>query len=207
MSERRSPTSSIIRPRLRGVADIYAATAAVPAAIALVASARPGATRLAVLVYAASLVVLLVGSAIYHRPYWPLRTALLLRKIDHANIYFLIAGTCTPLAVLLGDDGPWLLTVMWSAAGLGVLKTFLWPRAPRTANSALYVVMGLLTLPCVPSLYAAGGGSFPLLALGGLFYLVGAVVYAPRPRCSATTRSSTCSCSPRRRATSLRSGT
>lgn len=180
MTERRSPTSSIIRPHLRGVADIFAAAAAVPAAVALVERARPGAVTLAVFVYAGSLVVLLVGSALYHRPHWSLRTALLLRKIDHANIYLLIAGTVTPLAVMLGDDGPWLLATMWTAAVLGILKTFLWPRAPRKVSSALYVLMGTLPLPSVPALHTLAGGSFPLLALGGALYLVGAVVYALR---------------------------
>lgn len=180
MTERRSPTSSIVRPHLRGVADIFAAAAAVPATALLVARARPGAVTLGVFVYGASLVILLVGSAVYHRPHWSLRTALLLRKIDHANIYLLIAGTVTPLAVMVGDDGPWLLSTMWLAALLGILKTFVWPHAPRKISSALYVVMGALPLPAVPGLRHLAGGSFPLLGLGGALYLMGAVVYALR---------------------------
>lgn len=179
MSERHTLTSSIVRPRLRGVADIFAAAAAVPAATALVACARPGAATLAALVYAASLVILLVGSAVYHRPNWSLTTARWLRKFDHANIYLLIAGTCTPLALVI-DDGAWLLAAMWTAAALGVLKTFLWPHAPRKISALLYVLMGTLTFPCAPALRAASGGSFVLLVLGGFFYLIGAVVYAAR---------------------------
>ncbi len=180
VTERGSPTSSIIRPQLRGVADIYAAAASVPAGVALVWHARPGAVTLACLVYVAGLVILLVGSAVYHRPGWSLRTAKLLRKIDHANIYLVIAGTPTPLAVMLDDGGPWLLITMWTAAALGILKTFLWPHAPRQVSSALYVVIGALPLPYVPDLRALAGGSFPLLALGGALYLVGAFVYALR---------------------------
>lgn len=179
VSERHTLTSSIVRPRLRGVADVYAAAAAVPAAAVLVACARPGAATLAALVYAASLVVLLVGSAVYHRPNWSLATSRWLRKFDHANIYLLIAGTCTPLALVI-PDGAWLLVAMWTAAVLGVLKTFLWPHAPRKLSALLYVLMGTLTFPCVPALRAASGGSFVLLALGGLLYLLGAVVYANR---------------------------
>src|SRR5690606_38976751 len=101
VSDRRSPTSSVIRPRLRGVADIYAAALAVPAVVALVACAREGAPTLAALVYGVSHVVLLVGSAVSHLPGWPLRTALWLRKLDHANIYLLIAGTSSPLALVI----------------------------------------------------------------------------------------------------------
>lgn len=176
-----SPTSSIIRPRLRGVADIFAAAAAIPGAFALVGHARPGAASLAALVYGTSLVMLLVGSAVYHRPGWPLRTALRLRSIDHANIYLLIAGTATPLALAVGGgEGLWLLVAMWLSAGLGIFKTFAWPRAPRKVNAALYVVMGALTLPSAPSLREAAADAFPLLALGGLLYFMGAAIYALR---------------------------
>lgn len=181
MSDRRSPTSSVIRPRLRGVADIYAAALAVPAVVALVACAREGAPTLAALVYGVSLVVLLVGSAVYHLPGWPLRTALWLRKLDHANIYLLIAGTSTPLALVIDPPaGARLLTAMWLAAALGIVKTFAWPHAPRRLSAALYVAMGCFTLPIAPALRAAADQVFPLLALGGLLYGAGAVVYALR---------------------------
>lgn len=175
-----SATSSLIRPRLRGVADIYAASMAVPAIALLVSQADPGAATLAALVYGASLVVLLTGSAVYHLPNWPVRTAQWLRKVDHANIYLLIAGTCTPLAyALTPGPGEWLLVAMWITAILGILKTMLWPRAPRKLNAALYVLMGAITFPCAPALRTAVE-DFHLLALGGLFYVLGACVYALR---------------------------
>jgi hemolysin III len=175
-----SATSSLIRPRLRGVADIYAAVLAVPAVALLISQARPGAATLAATVYGASLVVLLIGSAVYHLPRWPERTALWLRKIDHANIYLLIAGTCTPLAfALTPGPGEWLLLAMWTTAVLGILKTLLWSRAPRKLNATLYVLMGTITFPCAPALRHAVP-EFHLLALGGLFYILGAGVYALR---------------------------
>ena len=175
-----SATSSLIRPRLRGVADIYAALLAVPAVVLLISLARPGAATLAATVYGASLVVLLIGSAVYHLPHWPERTALWLRKIDHANIYLLIAGTCTPLAFALSPGpGEWLLLAMWTTAILGILKTLLWPRAPRKLNAIFYVLMGTITFPCAPALRHAVP-DFHLLALGGLFYILGAGVYALR---------------------------
>lgn len=175
-----SATSSLVRPRLRGVIDIYAAALAIPAVAALVAGARPGAATLAALVYGASLVILVIGSAVYHLPRWPVRTAVWLRKIDHANIYLLIAGTSTPLAFAVSPGpGEWLLPAMWLAAILGVLKTLLWPRAPRRLNAALYVLMGALTFPCGPALGRVVA-DFHLLALGGLLYVIGAAVYALR---------------------------
>lgn len=176
-----SPTSSVLRPRLRGVADIYAAALAVPAVVALVVCAREGAATLSALVYGVSLVVLLVGSAVYHLPGWPLRTALWLRKLDHANIYLLIAGTATPLTLALdGAASVWLLSAMWLAAGLGIVKTFAWPRAPRKLSAALYVLMGSFTLPTAPVLRAAADEVFLLFATGGLLYVCGAVIYALR---------------------------
>lgn len=178
----RSASSSIIRPRLRGVADIYAALASIPAVIVMVIVARPGAATAAAAVYGASLVVLLIGSAIYHLPNWPVRTALWLKRIDQANIHLLIAGSCTPLALALTPGpGEWLLVAMWIAAVLGIIKTLAWTRIPRKLNAALYVLMGALTLPCVPALReAVGPDDFVLLISGGLFYLLGACVYALR---------------------------
>lgn len=182
-----SASSSIVRPRLRGVADIYATMVALPAVVALVVAARPGAATLAAAVYGTGLLVLLVGSTLYHRPSWPVRTFLLLRKIDLANIYVMIAGSCTPLAyAITPGPGRWLLPAMWIAAALGVAKALLWSRGHRAINAGLYVLMGTLTLPCLSALKAAVSPvDFRLLATGGLLYFVGAGVYAlrwPNPR-------------------------
>jgi hemolysin III len=171
-----------VRPRLRGVAYIYAAAVAVPAVAVLIASAHPGPARFAAAVYGVAMVVLLVGSALYHRPSWPVRTFLWLRKIDLANIYLMIAGTCTPLAyALTPGPGEWLLPAMWAAAAIGIAKALLWSRGHRAVNAGLYVLMGALTLPCLPALkLAVGPGDFVLLSAGGLLYFVGAAVYALR---------------------------
>ena len=182
-----SASSSIVRPRLRGVADIYAARVAVPAVALLIAAARPGGATLAAAGYGGCMVALLIGSALYHRPSWPVRTFLLLRKIDLANIYLMIAGSVTPLAwAITPGPGRWLLPAMWVAAILGIAKALLWSRGHRAINAGLYVLMGALTLPCLSALRAAvSPGDFRLLATGGLLYLAGAVVYAlrwPNPR-------------------------
>ena len=182
-----SASSSIVRPRLRGVADIYAAAVAIPAVVVLVVAARPGAATVAAAVYGACMVALLIGSALYHRPSWPVRTFLWLRKIDLANIYLMIAGTCTPLAfAITPGPGRWLLPAMWIAAALGIAKALLWSRGHRAINAGLYVLMGALTLPCLSELKAAvPPDDFRLLATGGLLYFAGAGVYAlrwPNPR-------------------------
>jgi hemolysin III len=177
-----SSSSSIVRPRLRGVVDIVAAAIAIPAVAALILAARPGPATAVATVYGLAMVVLLIGSALYHRPSWPVRTFQWLRKIDLANIYLMIAGSATPLAyVLTPGPGSWLMPAIWVAAALGVAKALLWSRGHRAINATLYVLMSMLTLPCLADLRAAvGPTNFRLLAGGGLLYLLGFGVYALR---------------------------
>ena len=181
-TELRSPTSSLIRPRLRGVADIFAAAVSIPAILLLVDHAASGISTLVAAVYGASLVILLVGSAIYHRDGWSLRVGLWLRKIDHANIYLMIAGSATPIvATLMPGPGRGLLIAMWTAAAAGILKTFAWPRAPRQLNSAIYTLIGCIPVPFAGQIgEAVGDAALQTLALGGAFFIVGGVVYARR---------------------------
>ncbi|MEZ4451219.1 MAG: hemolysin III family protein [Nannocystaceae bacterium] len=176
-----SPTSSVIRPRLRGVFDIVASVVALPSVLLLVAHARPG-LILATAIYGASLVVLLVGSAVYHLPGWPLRTALLLRKVDHANIYLLIAGSATPIcALMIPGPGLGLALAMWCAAAAGILKTLLWSKAPRQVSAAVYVAIGVIPVPFARVIGDfVGEDTLHRLLLGGVIYIVGAVVYALR---------------------------
>ncbi|MCB9568980.1 MAG: hemolysin III family protein [Myxococcales bacterium] len=180
--ERTSLTSSVIRPRMRGVADIFAAAASLPAGVMLVEHARPGGPTLAAAVYAGSLSILLCGSALYHRKGWSLRTGLLLRKIDHANIYFLIAGSATPVAAAIEDgSGRVLLIAMWVAAAAGIAKTLLWSRAHRAISAAIYVGIGVIPVPFVGAIgEAVGREDLRWLGLGGALYVLGAIVYARR---------------------------
>jgi hemolysin III len=177
-----SANSSVIRPRLRGTVDLFGAAVAVPAAALLVVMARPGTATLVAAVYGACMSLLLIGSALYHRPSWPVKTFHRLRKLDLANIYLMIAGTGTPLAfAVTPGPGEWLLPVMWGAATLGIIKALGWSRGHRAINATLYVVMGGLTLPCLPALLrAVGPFNFVMLLAGTLLYLLGALVYMTR---------------------------
>jgi hemolysin III len=105
-----------------------------------------------------------------------------MRRLDHAAIFLLIAGTYTPVGVLLGGGrGDVLLTVVWSGAALGVVRAVLWPRAPKWLAVALYVLLGWCIVPVLPTLHAAVGPlATALLAAGGAAYTVGAVIYALR---------------------------
>jgi hemolysin III len=170
------------KPLLRGYSHEAAAHGAVAAAVALVAGARSGSAQLAALTYAASLVLLFSASAIYHRPQWSPRVRTALGQLDQSAIFMLIAGTNTPIALLVGGPaGRKLLAAVWIGAALGIAVSLLWPRAPKWLMALLCVLLGWVITLAAPSLYAAlGPRSFALLFAGGAMYTIGAVIYAAR---------------------------
>lgn len=170
------------KPLLRGVSHEIAAGFALAGWVGLSLLATPGPARLAANVYGASLFVLFLVSAVYHRPTWRPRARLLMRRLDHSAIFLLIAGTYTPFCLLLppGTGRP-LLAVVWGGAAAGVLQSLLWVRAPKALSAAVYVLLGWVVVPVLPALRAAlGAGAVALLAGGGAAYTLGAVVYAVR---------------------------
>lgn len=135
----------------------------------------------AILVYSLSLSGLFGISALYHRPQWSPRMRMWMRRLDHAAIFILIAGTCTPL-FLLGipsDSGKKLLMIVWIAASIGILQSLFWTNAPKWLAALLYVIVGWLAVPYLPELKASLGVlSTTLILAGGIIYTLGAIVYA-----------------------------
>ncbi len=176
------PDAPRTKPLLRGVSHEIAAGVAIAGLVALVLLAPGPRARMAGAIYGGSLVVLFGVSALYHRPTWGPRARLWMRRLDHSAIFVLIAGTYTPLCLLLGDErSRKLLGVVWVGAGLGILRAMLWPRAPRALSTSLYLLLGWAAVPLMPALIQKlGMGPFLLLAAGGLLYTVGAVIYAAR---------------------------
>jgi hemolysin III len=170
------------RPLLRGVSHLLGALASVPATAWLLRSAGGPLATTGAAVYGATLVTLFSVSALYHRVLWPPSIRPVVGRIDHSAIFLLIAGTYTPFCLLIGPgNGFALLGTVWASAALGILVVVLFPRTPKPVRSALYVLLGWLIVPFLPALYAALGLRPLLLILsGGLFYTVGAVVYAAR---------------------------
>jgi hemolysin III len=170
------------KPVLRGVFHEVAAAGALAAWVLLVAAAPAGVGTAAAAVYGGTLFALFTTSALYHRPNWRPRARMVMRRLDHAAIFLLIAGTYTPFCLLLGGStGRTMLAVAWGGAALGVLQSVLWVRAPRAVSAAIYLLLGWVVLPVVPALLRAlGAGALVLLGAGGLAYTVGAVVYATR---------------------------
>ncbi len=170
------------KPLLRGVSHQVAAVVALVGWFAVVAAARSSAARAVAHVYAASLFSLFAISATYHRPTWSPRARAWMRRLDHSAIFLLIAGTYTPLCLLLGGRRGWaLLVVVWIGAAAGVVQSVLWPRAPKAVLAILCVALGWVVLPVLPALHGVVGATgVVLLGAGGVAYTAGAAVYASR---------------------------
>lgn len=171
------------KPRLRGVSHQAAFFAALGAGLVLVSAASSLPATIALGVYVSSLTLMFGVSALYHRPRWSPPARRLMRRLDHSAIWFLIAGTYTPICVLtLGaGSGTRLLLLAWIAACGGVAKTLLWTNAPKWVTAGLYLALGWAFVPYFPEVMAALGTiDLSLIAAGGLLYTIGAFVYALR---------------------------
>ena len=175
-----TPVGALVKPRLRGVSHEIAAVVALVAGAVLVWHTRSAAARHGAMVYAACLTALFAISAAYHRPTWKPRARQWMRRLDHAGIFLLIAGTYTPMCLALAPhDGHLLRAVVWAGAAAGVLQSLLWITAPKPLIAVIYVVLGWSVIPYVPRMYAiTGAWPLALLLAGGVVYSLGAVVYA-----------------------------
>ena len=177
----------LVKPKLRGVLHEIAFAISLITGTALVCLAPDGRARLAAVVYAVSVAGLFGTSAALHRGTWSARAEEVMTRLDHSMIFVLIAGTYTPFALLLleGRLRAVALSVVWGGATAGVLlRLALGSR--RWLFTGLYLALGWVALAFLPQLARAGGTAVVvLIVLGGLFYSIGAVVYATeRPRLS-----------------------
>lgn len=132
-------------------------------------------------IYGATLILAFLSSTLYHGiGSWHARAGAVLRAADHCTIFLLIAGTYTPVALLvLGHGLGWsLLAVVWTLALAGIVLRIVWPKRLVKLRVGLYLVLGWLVVawiwPVIQGLGLAGTG---LLALGGLAYSLGVIFY------------------------------
>jgi hemolysin III len=171
-----------VKPKLRGVSHEFAALVALACCAVLFRAAPSPRAMLAAGAYGVSLVALFGVSALYHRPTWAAGPRRWLRRLDHAAIFLLIAGTYTPICLLIGGrPGSVVLAVVWVGASLGILQCLLWVDAPRALVASIYVALGWVAVSVLPELRTTvGGRGLALLLAGGLAYSAGAAVYAAR---------------------------
>ncbi|MCC9054073.1 hemolysin III family protein [Microbacterium sp. F2E] len=172
--------NSEIKPTWRGWIHAGTFPVAIAAGIVLIALADGAAAKWACAIFMATSVLLFGNSALYHRFNWGPRTKAVLKRIDHANIMLLIAGTYTPIAVLAlpPQKGTVLLVLVWTGALLGILFRVFWINAPRWLYVALYLLLGWAAVMYLVDLLEANVAMMVLVIIGGLLYTGGAVCYA-----------------------------
>ncbi len=170
------------RPTLRGVLHAVAFVVSIAVGALFVAYA-PAGDVLAASVFAVTVSLMLGTSALYHRVTWSPNRRLWMRRADHAALFLLIAGTCTPVA-LIGLHGAWrstILAVVWTGAVLAALTKICWVGAPKWLSVGLGLALGWVAVVALPQLaHNEGIAPLVLLAAGGLAYTAGAVVYGVR---------------------------
>ena len=178
-----------VKPHLRGWLHAGMAPISVVLGVVLVILSPPD-YRWAAALYSITAILLFGTSAIYHRFTWSPEAKVRLKRLDHANIFLIIAGSYTPFAVVLlsPSQARTLLLLVWGGALAGVLFRVFWVTAPRWLYTPIYIALGWVAIFYLPAFWEAGGPAVViLLALGGLAYSAGAVVYAlKRPDPSPT---------------------
>ena len=182
--------TSHAKPRLRGWLHAGMFPAVLMAGIFLTAFTDSPSGRVACAVYTLTACLLFGVSALYHRGEWGPRAEAVLRRLDHANIFLIIAGTYTPFTILLldGARGQVLLWIVWAGALAGIAFRVFWVGAPRWLYTPCYIALGWTALFFLPDLLHAGGlAVLALVVGGGVLYSVGGVVYGlkrpnPSPR-------------------------
>jgi hemolysin III len=173
----------LARPALRGVFHQYAFVVFAVLGIALTVAATGSTERAAAAAIGGSVAVTFGISALYHRVTWTPSVREIMRLLDHAAIFLLIAGTYTPYGLLV-LSGAWryaVLAVVWSGALAAILQQLLWRSAPKWVTPLLAVALGWVGVVAFPVLLeTTGWAGAALLSAGGALYTLGAVVYALR---------------------------
>ena len=188
LGDRAEQTLAAVKPRLRGWLHLGTAPLALAGGIVLIALSPTTSTRVGSAIFAASALLLFGVSAIYHTGTWSPKVWAFLRRFDHANIFVLIAGSYTPLTLILldGTQRVVLLTTVWTCAVLGVLFRVFWVEAPRWLYTPIYIGMGWAALFFLPGFIdgartvldsSTAVAVLVLIAVGGALYTIGGVVY------------------------------
>jgi hemolysin III len=173
----------LTKPQLRGMLHLVAFPLSIVSGIVVTILAEGTTATIGSAIYALSGVILFGVSALYHRGHWDARRHALLRRLDHSNIFLLIAGTYTPICLMLldGTTRTVVLAAVWIGALAGVVFRVAWLGAPRWLYTPFYLGLGWVAIGVMPELGRNGGGGVvALLAVGGLAYTVGGVVYGLR---------------------------
>lgn len=167
------------KPTWRGWIHAGTFPLAILLGVILIIAADGTAAKLSSAVFAVSSLLLFGVSALYHRFTWSDRARLLLKRLDHSNIFLLIAGSYTPITVLClpPEKATLLLWLVWSGAALGIGFRILWIGAPRWLYVPLYLMLSWAAMMFIIDFFAANPVMMTLILVGGLCYTLGAVFY------------------------------
>jgi hemolysin III len=167
-------------PRARGWIHRIAFLVAGPAGIFLVLVSPTGGARVAVAIYALSLITVFWVSSTYHRGSWSAEEFARWQRRDHAAIFLLIAGSYTPYCVLALDGAwrVWMLSAIWIGAGLGILVK-LYRVDLHVLSGVMYLGLGWAAVIAFPQFVRAlSPAALILTVAGGLLYSLGALALA-----------------------------
>ena len=168
------------RPSWRGWIHAGVLPIVIAGGIVLVVLAHGIPAKITAAIFFASSVLLFGNSALYHRFNWRPRTKKVLKRIDHANIFLLIAGSYTPITwlALPQEKAIVLMSIIWGTALVGIGFRVFWINAPRWLYVPIYVGMGWGAMAYVVDFMNANAAMMILILSGGLAYTLGALVYA-----------------------------
>lgn len=170
-------------PLLRGWLHLVCFFVSIPAGILVVAGAGSTRARVAAVVYAVGMTAMFGVSAAYHRWRWSPTARRRMRRIDHGTIFVMIAGSYTPLCLLVlsGATGVSILVGVWTAAALGFLLALTGFAERALLGLLCYIGLGWVMVLALPELsHRLGTGQIALLFAGGIVYTVGGVVLGTR---------------------------
>ena len=176
----KTPKAELPKPKLRGLIHLIMSPVSLVAGLILIAVADKLKGRITLGIFTLTAVTLFTCSALYHRVKWQSKYKALWRRIDHANITMLIAGTYTPFAIFLlsKDNAIVLLSLVWSGAIVTAVLRVTWLSAPRWLYVIAYVALGWAAVVYLPQFWQKGGVAvFLLILAGGACYTAGGIIY------------------------------
>lgn len=170
---------SIVKPLLRGWLHAVCFVLSVPAGVVVVASASTGRARVGAVIYALGLTAVFGVSAAYHRGSWSDAARRRMKRLDHGTIFLMIAGSYTPLCLVLGGaEGTALLAMAWLGAAAGLTLTAFGVAEKPVVGMVCYLAFAWLLAIAMPELAGRlSDTEYVLLAAGGLLYTAGAILF------------------------------
>ena len=168
------------KPLLRGYFHEWMFFVSLGACIPLISKSTNSIELAATIIYSLGIFMMFGFSALYHRINWRPRVLKIMRRLDHSSIFIMIAGSFTPICLLIlpEDIGFQLLFVIWIAAGIGILQIFLFTNTPRIIRAGIYLIAGYVAIPYLSVMSTVMGfTNFTLTIAGGTIYSVGAISY------------------------------